>query len=202
MTIKEIEELAGMPRANIRYYEAEGLLNPTRSENGYRDYSTEDFEILQKIKLLRSLHMSMEEIKALHTGERELSVVLEQQIRKLAANRAELDNAQSVCETMYKDGTKYEGLVNQCFKIIALQRFQFAVFFCLLHSFKCEVVRVVVYNLHQHAFNVIVQASVFSSCSFTQLCKQVRTQAESGLFSFDCQVHILLFFEFQGIHFL
>ena len=53
MTIKEIEELAGMPRANIRYYEAEGLLNPTRSENGYRDYSTEDFEILQKIKLLR-----------------------------------------------------------------------------------------------------------------------------------------------------
>lgn len=110
MTIKEIEELAGMPRANIRYYEAEGLLNPTRSENGYRDYSTEDFEILQKIKLLRSLHMSMEEIKALHTGERELSVVLEQQIRKLAANRAELDNAQSVCETMYKDGTKYEGL--------------------------------------------------------------------------------------------
>lgn len=110
MTIKEIEELAGMPRANIRYYEAEGLLNPTRSENGYRDYSTEDFEILQKIKLLRSLHMSMEEIKALHTGERELSIVLEQQMRKLPANRAELDKAQSVCETMYKDGIKYESL--------------------------------------------------------------------------------------------
>lgn len=110
MTIKEIEELAGMPRANIRYYEAEGLLNPTRSENGYRDYSTQDLQILQKIKLLRSLHMSMEEIKALHTGERELSVVLEQQIRKLSANRAELDKAQSVCETMYKDGSKYESL--------------------------------------------------------------------------------------------
>lgn len=110
MRINEIEELVGMPRANIRYYEAEGLLNPTRSENGYRDYSEEDLSILKKIKLLRSLHMSMEEIKSLHTGERELSVVLEQQIRKLSANRAELDKAQSVCETMYKDGIKYEGL--------------------------------------------------------------------------------------------
>ena len=110
MTRKEIEELAGMPRANIRYYEEQGLLSPARSENGYRDYSTEDLKILQKIKLLRSLHMSMEEIKALHTGERQLSVVLEQQIRKLAANKAELDKAQSVCEIMYKDGSKYESL--------------------------------------------------------------------------------------------
>lgn len=110
MTIKEIEELAGMPRANIRYYEAEGLLNPTRSVNGYRDYSAKDLLILKKIKLLRSLHMSMEEIKALHTGERELSVVLEQQIQKLATERENLDKAQSVCKTMYKDGTKYEGL--------------------------------------------------------------------------------------------
>lgn len=110
MTIKEIEELAGMPRANIRYYEAEGLLSPARSENGYRDYSEEDLSILKKIKLLRSLHMSMEEIKALHTGERELSVVLEQQIQKLAANKEELDKAQSVCETMYKDGSRYESL--------------------------------------------------------------------------------------------
>lgn len=110
MTIKEIEELAGMPRANIRYYEEEGLLAPVRAANGYRDYSEEDLSILKKIKLLRSLHMSMEEIKALHTGERELSVVLEQQIRKLATDREELDKAQSVCETMYKDGIKYESL--------------------------------------------------------------------------------------------
>ena len=95
MTIKEIEELAGMPRANIRYYEAEGLVSPTRSENGYRDYSKEDLSILKKIKLLRSLHMSMEEIKALHTGEQELSVVLEQQIKKLSAEKENLDKAQN-----------------------------------------------------------------------------------------------------------
>ncbi len=42
MTIKEIEELSGMTRANIRFYEAEGLLAPVRGQNGYRDYAEED----------------------------------------------------------------------------------------------------------------------------------------------------------------
>ena len=37
MTIKEIEALSGLNRANIRYYESEGLLAPERSSNGYRD---------------------------------------------------------------------------------------------------------------------------------------------------------------------
>lgn len=110
MTIKEIEELAGMPRANIRYYEKEGLLNPERDVNGYREYSEKDLLILKKIKLLRSLHMSIEEIKALHTGKQELSVILEQQIQKLAADKVDLDKAHSVCEIMYKDGIKYESL--------------------------------------------------------------------------------------------
>lgn len=37
MTIKDIEIRSGMTRANIRFYEAEGLLSPARSANGYRD---------------------------------------------------------------------------------------------------------------------------------------------------------------------
>ena len=42
MTIKEIETLSGLPRANIRYYESEGLISPKRAENGYREYSQAD----------------------------------------------------------------------------------------------------------------------------------------------------------------
>ena len=37
MTIKEIEDRSGMTRANVRFYESEGLLHPERKENGYRD---------------------------------------------------------------------------------------------------------------------------------------------------------------------
>lgn len=46
MTIKEIEDRSGMTRANIRFYESEGLLHPGRRENGYRDYSSSDLEAL------------------------------------------------------------------------------------------------------------------------------------------------------------
>lgn len=34
MTIKEIETLSGLPRANIRYYESEGLISPKGRRTG------------------------------------------------------------------------------------------------------------------------------------------------------------------------
>ena len=55
MTVKELEQALGMSRANIRFYEKEGLLSPLRLENGYRDYTPDDLETLRKIKLLRQL---------------------------------------------------------------------------------------------------------------------------------------------------
>ena len=36
MTIKEIELQVGITKANIRFYEKEGLLNPGRGSNNYR----------------------------------------------------------------------------------------------------------------------------------------------------------------------
>ena len=68
MNIKEIEERSGLTRANIRYYEQEGLLAPARRENKYRDYSEEDLETLLRIALLRSLGFSLEEIRRLQSG--------------------------------------------------------------------------------------------------------------------------------------
>ena len=52
MNIKEIEERSGLTRANIRYYEQEGLIAPVRRENKYRDYSEEDLETLLRIALV------------------------------------------------------------------------------------------------------------------------------------------------------
>ena len=51
MNIRQIEEQLGIPRANVRYYEKEGLLHPQRGENNYRNYSEEDVETLKKIVL-------------------------------------------------------------------------------------------------------------------------------------------------------
>ena len=65
MTIKEIETLSGLPRANIRYYESEGLISPKRAENGYREYSQADIDVLLRVKLLRALGLRIDTIKAL-----------------------------------------------------------------------------------------------------------------------------------------
>ena len=51
MTIKEVEELSNMTRANIRFYEKEGLITPQRDSNGYRNYTEQDVDILKRIRL-------------------------------------------------------------------------------------------------------------------------------------------------------
>lgn len=110
MPIKEIEEKSGMQRANIRFYESEGFLNPEREKNGYRNYTEEDLKILQKIKLLRSLHISLEEIKAMHQGEQDLGKTLEEHIVRLTKEQQELEKSKYVCAKMQRDGATYEKL--------------------------------------------------------------------------------------------
>ena len=39
MDIRTLEMKTGLARANIRFYEKEGLIAPKRKENGYRDYA-------------------------------------------------------------------------------------------------------------------------------------------------------------------
>lgn len=110
MTVKEVEARSGMTRANIRFYEAEGLLSPSRSANGYREYSEQDVEVLKRIKLLRALDISLEEIKKLQTGEDELVEALDRHLAKLALAQKGIERAQDVCQTMRSDGVRYETL--------------------------------------------------------------------------------------------
>ena len=60
MKIKQVEELVGITRKNIRFYEEQGLLNVERAENGYREYHTADIARLQEIKLFRKMDISIE----------------------------------------------------------------------------------------------------------------------------------------------
>lgn len=110
MTIKEMEGRSGMDRATIRFYEKEGLLTPRRQENGYRDYSEADLELLLRIRLLRSLHISLEEIKALKDGTGELSETLNRQIRSLEAEMKNADCARQICRRMQRDQVTFSGL--------------------------------------------------------------------------------------------
>ena len=55
MTIKDVEERTGLSRSNVRFYEKEKLVEPSRNEsNGYRDYSENDVD--RKSTRLNSSH--------------------------------------------------------------------------------------------------------------------------------------------------
>lgn len=110
MTVKEIETRSGMTRANIRFYEAEGLLTPTRLENGYRDYSEENLAALLRIRLLRGLHVPLDEIRALQDGGRTLGEVMERQIDALAREKDQLGQAAELCRVLRSDGASYDTL--------------------------------------------------------------------------------------------
>ena len=110
MTIKEIESLTGMTRANIRFYESRGLLSPQRGENGYRDYSEKDLAVLQRIKLLRMLDLSLEEIQKLQTGEEPMDSVLSRHLRQLEREGERIARCREVCAQMKSDKVQYQTL--------------------------------------------------------------------------------------------
>ena len=64
MKINEVEAAVGVTKKNIRFYEEEGLISPSREPgNGYRSYSQTDVERLRRIKLLRKLDVPLAEIR-------------------------------------------------------------------------------------------------------------------------------------------
>lgn len=66
MKIGELAKKSNCPVQNIRYYEAEGMLQPAeRLDNNYRSYSQAHVDRLDFIVRCRSLDMAQEEIRAL-----------------------------------------------------------------------------------------------------------------------------------------
>ncbi|MEA4911773.1 MAG: MerR family transcriptional regulator [Oscillospiraceae bacterium] len=61
MLINEACKRTGLTKKAIGYYVQQELITPSVSENGYRDYSEQDVEALNKISVLRGLGISAEE---------------------------------------------------------------------------------------------------------------------------------------------
>ena len=83
MKIKQVEELVGITKKNIRFYEEQGLLQIERAENGYREYHQKDVIRLQEIKLLRKIDISIEEMRALFEQKESLQICLEQHLKEV-----------------------------------------------------------------------------------------------------------------------
>lgn len=106
MTIKEVEQRTGLGRSNIRFYEKEKLIVPAKnSSNGYKDYSQEDVEIIKKIAYLRTLGVSIDDIRLVISHEIALREVIKCQSVKLDEQITELQNSKKMCEKMLQSDT-------------------------------------------------------------------------------------------------
>ena len=98
MKIYQVEELVGITKKNIRFYEEEGLLNPERDPlNGYRDYTLKDVQQLKKIKLLRKLSVPIEDIRLLLKGKRSFEESMEEQIKRLEKEQKNAELMKDFC---------------------------------------------------------------------------------------------------------
>ncbi|MEQ2457407.1 MerR family transcriptional regulator [Flavonifractor hominis] len=101
MKINEVEQLVGITKRNIRFYEKEGLLSPVRNaDNGYRDYGEEDVQTLRKIKLLRKLDVPLEEIRKMQRGTLTLTDGVRRHIIQLEREQENLSTMRSLCQRL------------------------------------------------------------------------------------------------------
>ncbi len=111
MKINQVEELAGIAKKNIRFYEEEGLLTPGRNPaNGYREYSLEDVTLLRKIRLLRKLSVPIGDIRAMTDGSLSLDDCLEKRLAALNREETNLEHTRLICRMMQDDRTAFDGL--------------------------------------------------------------------------------------------
>lgn len=98
LSIKEVEQLTGITKQNIRYYERQRLISPNRNpENDYREYSDKDIKQLKVIKVLRKLDMPIEEIRKILNHDITLSDAVEFQKERLTQERDRLSDALDFC---------------------------------------------------------------------------------------------------------
>lgn len=110
MKIKQAEELVGITSKNIRFYEEQGLIFPKRADNGYREYLQQDISILKKIKLFRKFGISVEDIKSVFEGKKNLEECLSNQIEVFQREKENISHMEELVKVMLSDDVSIQNL--------------------------------------------------------------------------------------------
>ena len=106
MKIKEVSEKTGLTKKTIRYYEAEGLLNPEKQwQNGreYRNYSEQDIRQLEKIAALRRARFSVEEIRHIESVPEDIPAVFQSYRQRLQQEQRDLSSILAIVNNISSD---------------------------------------------------------------------------------------------------
>lgn len=120
MFINEVEHIVGLSKKSIRYYEENGLLNPSRNkDNDYRVYSNEDIEKLKVIKFLRELGVSIKELQDLNNKKITLQECMKDQLKKINSEEEKYQKIKSICLELSESNESFDNInISEYFKEI------------------------------------------------------------------------------------
>ncbi len=107
LLISEIAELLGLTPKALRYYEKLSLIIPGRSENGYRVYTADHVLRLLRIQRLRSLGLSLTQIKTVLDEKSDAQVwqiILHALLDKVDGQIGALEQRREELERLIADG--------------------------------------------------------------------------------------------------
>ncbi|AEI40983.1 MerR family transcriptional regulator [Paenibacillus mucilaginosus] len=117
--ISELSKRTGVSLRSLRYYEEKDLLNPTRLENGYRDYAEADVEKVRMIQLYFSLGLTAKEINdffdcLFQQGEKKecLPNAIQVGERKLTEIRSQIDWLQKAESQLERSLLRWKTIIN------------------------------------------------------------------------------------------
>ena len=109
MKINHVEELTGITKKNIRFYEDQGLLKPSRNPgNGYRDYSLADVALLRKVRLFRKLAVPVEDIRQMIAAGLSLQDCMDKRLAELKREEINNTHMQLICREMLERQVVFE----------------------------------------------------------------------------------------------
>lgn len=100
MKINDVEKITGLTAKAIRLYESKGLINVSREENGYRNYSESDVEALKEIKLFRRIGIAISDIKLYLFGVVSLDELIEKRKAEILKESGKNSEIYGICESI------------------------------------------------------------------------------------------------------
>ena len=115
MLIGEAARSAGLKASAIRYYEAQGIVpRPTRTPEGYRDYTEEDVDLLRFVRQLRCLELSLGDIREIvsmcRSGVAPCDLLRQAIVREISAMDRRIEELRRARENLVVLRTEAEGV--------------------------------------------------------------------------------------------
>ena len=108
MKINDVEKITGLTAKAIRLYESKGLINISREENGYRNYTEKDVKALKEIKLFRSVGISISDIKLYLFGVVSIDELMDKRKAEILKESGKNSELYCICESISTMGMTEE----------------------------------------------------------------------------------------------